>query len=80
MDESVAQSSAEAEVSTASLDVSTTGDSGSSITIKVQSSKKSITYKLAKVCTIKNDSTCSLVPRPIPLKSQIHQTYEILTV
>ena len=52
MDESLAQSEAEAEaeVSIASLDDSTTGDSGSSITIKVQSSKKSITYKLAKVC------------------------------
>ena len=52
MDESVAQSSAEAEVSTTSLDLSSTGDSGSEITIKVQSSKKSITYKLAKVCVI----------------------------
>ena len=47
MDESVAKASA-ADISSVSLD---DGEESNSITIKVQSSNKSITYKLSKVCT-----------------------------
>ena len=47
MDESVAKAST-ADISSVSLD---DGEESNSITIKVQSSNKSITYKLSKVCT-----------------------------